>query len=110
MKTKKDYIKSIADKGLLWSYMTDGVEDFPESVVIEQVLRMGDVEDIIMLFRLFDEENIKNVWINKLLADSRIKAQNYYLARVFFNIDNPKEFFKNGNILNRYERLEKLTS
>ena len=61
MKTKKDYIKSIADNGLLWSYKTDGVEDLPESVVIEQVLRMGDVEDIIMLFRLFDEESINHL-------------------------------------------------
>jgi len=107
---KKEYIKSMADKGLLWSYKTDGVNDFPESVVIEQVLKMGDVKDIIMLFRLFDEENIKNVWINKLLVDNRLKAQNYYLARVFFGIDNPEFFFKNSNVLSRYERLEKLTS
>ena len=110
MKNKHEFIKSISEKGLLRSYEVDDSSTFPESVLIEQVLRMGDVEDIIMLFRLFDEENIKNVWVNKLVVDNRLKAQNYCLARVFFNIDNPEEFFKNGNVLNRYERLEKLTS
>ena len=106
--TKSDFVKIVAEKGFLWSYKIDNLDNFPDAILIEQVLRYGDVPEIMQLFRLFDDKKIKKVWIEKLLPDNRLKAHNYYLARVFFYMDEPEKFFEQNKPKTRYERIKKL--
>ncbi len=107
---KKDFVKKLKDKGLFWSYSKNA--SYTDNVVMEQTLRWGDVDDLILLFSLFDKEKIFDVWVKHLLPDERLYAHNYYLARIFFDIeDDVEEFIKYKALKNnRYERIKEFTS
>ena len=108
---KTEFIRNLDKKGIFWSYDLTKPEELPDSILTEQVLRWGDVPDIITLFELFDFNIIKQVWETSLIPDSRIFSHNYYLARVFFDIDDANEYLKLKSKQNsRYERLKQLAS
>ena len=55
--------------------------------MIETVLKYADLADIRILFGLFGKRDIKLVWEAVLKPDVRFKKLNYFLARIFFNLD-----------------------
>jgi len=109
---KQAYIKKLKKQGLFWSYDTSKQTDISDNLFIEQVLKHGDVDDILRVLKIFDKQQIIEIWQNKVLPDERFFGRNYYLARVFFDInDAVKDYinkYKRDN--NRYERLKKLTT
>ena len=108
---KIELIKELNKKGIFWSYDITNPNKVPDNIIIEHVLRWGDVSDILMLFKLFDYNHIKQVWGKSLIPDDRIYSHNYYLARVFFNINDVEEYLNHKRKQNnRYERIKKLTS
>jgi hypothetical protein len=106
---KKRYITRLRQLGAFWSYAPDA--DISDEVLIEEALRWGDVEELQTLFKMFAIKEIKKVWREKMLPDERIYRHNFYLAAIFFNIQNPKRYILPlQKKYSRYERLRKLTA
>ncbi len=111
IKTKIELIYSLKQKGGFWSYEEKALKNLPENMLIEESLRMGDVPDILLLFRLFSKEKIRQVWKKRTIPDKRIYARNYYLAKIFFNIQNPDNYLKPlQKKFSRYELIKKAST
>jgi len=109
--TKSELIDKLKSQGSFWSYKIDNPGEVPDSILIEQTLRWGDVPEILVLFDIFPLQKIKSVWEMTMLPDKRIYPHNYYLARIFFKIGEPKKYILSLQKQNsRYERLKKFTS
>ncbi|MFA5699890.1 MAG: hypothetical protein WC913_01260 [Desulfuromonas sp.] len=93
-KAKDSLYTKIKYKGLLWSY--DPAEDYSiekGQLLVETVLKYASLEDIQKVFLLYGQRFVKQVWENRVLTDSRFKRLNYFLARVFFNMDVEAGYF-----------------
>lgn len=102
---KRSLFKKIKNKGLFWSYATDIEYDSKKkNLLVETVLKYADLNDIKLVCELFGIRSIKRVWDDCLRNDARFKKLNYFLARVFFNMDVEADEFIEG----RYVRTEKL--
>ncbi len=87
-KRKHTLFREIRDKGLFWSY-ADDIEYSLEKkgLLIETVLKFGDMVDIRRLLGLFGKKEVRDQWEQGLRFDRRFKKLNYFLARIFFNMD-----------------------
>lgn len=95
--------------GAFWNYAPDAL--IPAEVMIEEGLRWADVEELLMIFRLFPRPQIRAIWREKLIPDTRLYPHNYYLARIFFNIQNPKRYIVPlQKKYSRYERIKQSAS
>ncbi|PSJ75851.1 hypothetical protein C7N43_16690 [Sphingobacteriales bacterium UPWRP_1] len=104
---KEQLIQNLRRLGAFWSYAPQA--PIPDAVLIEEVLRWGDVAEIQALFRLYATAEIRKVWRETLIPDTRIYPHNYYLALIFFNIKNPKRYILPlQKKYSRYERLKQL--
>lgn len=101
---KQQLVSRLRQLGGAWSYAPDA--PLPDNVLIEEVLRWGDVDELEALFKLFDRATIRNIWREKLIPDERVYRHNYYLALIFFNIKNPKRYMT--PLQKKYSRYEKL--
>ena len=105
----KNYIKNklfekLIQNNVFWSYDISSPDELPDKLIIEHTLRWADVPEILMLFEIYPEDLIKQVWIERLIPDERIYKHNWYLAKIFFDIDDPTLFIK-ANQQSRYERI-----
>jgi hypothetical protein len=107
---KYSFLSSLEDKNLFWSYSRGSLLNFSDQVIIETVLLYGSTEDIIQLFKFFGNHDIRKVWQEKIIVDSRYYRLNTYLAKVFFNISDPVKYFKKFSNNSRYERIKKFAS
>jgi hypothetical protein len=109
--TKNAFIQSLIDRNFFWSYALTYASLLPDELLIEHVLAYGEPEDIINLMKYFKLIQIKQVWQQKLLPDSRFKNANVWLAKVFFNIKHTDKYIKKYSQLNnRYDQLRLLAS
>ncbi len=107
MSDKTKLIQQLKNQGAFWSYGEEGLQNLPDAVLIETTLKMGDVPEIQLLFKLFTIEAIKAVWHQKLIPNQRLYPHNYYLARIFFDIENPEAYIKPlQKQYSRYERIK----
>jgi hypothetical protein len=75
----------IRDDGLLWSYATDIEYSYDKkTLLIENILKYGDLADIHTLFAVFGKREIMRIWQEYLKPDARFKKLNYFIARTFF--------------------------
>lgn len=97
--------RKIRDKGLFWSYSSDIVYG-PEKInlLIETVLKYADLDDIRTVFELFGKRAVAAVWVKQMKADARFKKLNYFLARIFFDMDVEADEFNQA----KQTRAEKL--
>jgi len=104
-RNKRSLFNQIRDKGLFWSYAADIEYDSgKKSLLIETVLKYADLDAIRHLLTLFGVRKVKHVWEAQLKNDARFKKLNYFLARIFFNLDVESDEF----IGNSYVRGTKL--
>ena len=80
-----------------------------DNLIIETTLKYADMDDIKTLFLLYGKPKVQNIWENQLIKDSRFKKLNYFLARVFFDMNVEAEYFEPVKN-NRAEKLRLLTS
>jgi len=110
-KKKTFFIQSLVTRNFFWSYTLNEVTDFPDDLVIEQVLAYGEPEDILNLKKHFKLSQLKHVWQIHLLPDSRFKNANIWLARVFFNIRQADKYIeKYTKLNNRHDHLRLLAA
>ena len=83
-----DLFEKMKTKNFFWSYSRDiSPDDINSEILEETVLKYGDVSDIKGLFSSFDKNYLKEVWVKRLIFDDRFKKLNFYLAKIFFDID-----------------------
>ena len=87
-RNKRELFNKIRDKGLFWSYASDIHYDAGKStLLIETTLKYADLDDIRNVLDLFGIRTVRKVWEANFKSDNRFKRLNYFLARIFFNID-----------------------
>lgn len=107
--SKRTIFKNLINTNAFWSYNKQklALNDVSDDMLIENTLIHGDVKDIVLLFDLFTKDVIVAVWKSKLCMENKYEKLNYYLAKIFFDIDDVKSFM-NINTNSRYERLKQL--
>ena len=89
---------------LYWSYNVC-VKKPPENLVIEQVLKYGDTEAVVALFKIIDIHKIEKIWHATMQNDARFKRQNYFL-KTFFLTQNSTQLASPT----RFDKLKKLAA
>ena len=81
VKEVKPYlIKKLKQEHCLWSYENDSINDIPDDVLVELVMLYLDIEEIDLLFKLFDYKKVKKAWIENVVA----QGERYYVLNKFF--------------------------
>ena len=79
----------------LWSYDSDSIQDIPDDVLVELVMLYLDIDDIDLLFRLFDYKTVKRAWIDNVVAQGeRYYNLNYFFAWYYFHAKQPRRYVK----------------
>jgi hypothetical protein len=103
----EDLYDKLANQGFFWSY--DKSAGYPgDDLLTEHTLLYGEVEDISALFDIFKKEKIIDVWHRRIVPDERFYGLNYYLAVIWFDIDEPEKYLK--EVSKKHSRYEKLKS
>jgi hypothetical protein len=86
---KKRKLFNICKKdNLFWSYRKDiRVEEMADEIIIEKILRYGDIDALVLLFKTYPYFLLYNVWTKALLPDERFEQENHFLAKFFFEKD-----------------------
>ncbi len=85
---KCELFNQVRDKGLFWSYAPDIQYNADKSsLLIETVLKYADIAEIKTVITVFGVREVHKIWNTCLKNDTRFKRLNYFLARVFFNLD-----------------------
>jgi hypothetical protein len=86
---KKRKLFNICKKdNLFWSYRKDiRVEEMADEIIIEKILRYGDIDALVLLFKTYPYTLLYNVWTKALLPDERFEQENHFLAKFFFEKD-----------------------
>lgn len=104
-KQKKVLFEKMKGKGYFYSYdKSIKYEEKTENIFIQYVLKYGDFDDIVLAFKLFNTNLIKQVWLKDMASEQSFIKTNLLLARVFFKMDVESDFFKKM----KYARFEKL--
>ena len=108
--TKKELFNKLKDKGVFWSYSEKiTYEEAGDGLFLEYLLKYGDFDDLILAFKLYSKETIKQIWEEKLKDDKRFIRLNLMLARLFFGMNVESSYFK--EIKNaRFEKFKMLAS
>ena len=93
--TKEELFNKLKNKGIFWSYSKDiTLEKIGDKLFIEYILKYGDFDDIVMAFKLYKKEFIKELWQSKVATDKRFIKLNVMLARIFFDMKVESSYFK----------------
>ena len=102
---REDLISKLHEEHVFWSYDKSKTGNISDEVLIENVLLHLDIDDILLLFKLFPGRKIQNVWKDKMLAQEPMyHGLNRLYSFLFFNIKHPDRYirdFKNK----RYKKL-----
>ena len=87
--------KKLLKLNVFWSYHLPANLDIPDDVLIEKVLLYLDMDEIRVLFGLFEKKKIKKVWHERILCQEPMcHAQNRLYAFLFFGIKNPDRYIR----------------
>jgi len=79
-------INALINANAFWSYNINGLEEIPDEILIEKVLIHLDLGEISMLFKLFPEKQIRQVWEKHILAQEPYYHNlNKFIAWFYFN-------------------------
>jgi hypothetical protein len=92
-----------------------GYENVPlnKTVVIEHILRFGDIDEINQIIEMYGIEECKKCWEAVLLPDIRIKKMNYFYAKFFFYPTEDELFINkliNSKFVSRSNRIENVSN
>ena len=92
---KSFLIDRLKQQHCLWSYENDSVQDIPDDVLVELVMLYLDIEEIDLLFQLYDYKKVKQAWIENVVAQGeRYYNLNYFFAWYYFHVKRPRSYVK----------------
>ena len=88
-------LNKLKQEHCLWSYDNTSIKDIPDDVLVELVMLYLDIEEIDLLFRLYDYQTVKRVWIENVVAQGeRYYNLNYFFAWYYFHVKHPRSYVK----------------
>ena len=88
-------VEKLKQGHFLWSYDNDSIHDIPDDVLVELVMLYLDIDEINLLFQLFDYNKVKRAWIENVVAQGeRFYNLNYFFAWYYFHVKNPRSYVK----------------
>ena len=88
-------VEKLKQEHCLWSYDSDSIQDITDDVLVELVMLYLDIDDIDLLFRLFDYKTVKRAWIDNVVAQGeRYYNLNYFFAWYYFHAKQPRRYVK----------------
>ena len=88
-------IEKLKQEHCLWSYEIDSIQDVPDDILIELVMLYLDIEEINLLFQLFDYKKVKQAWLENVVAQGeRYYNLNYFFAWYYFHAKQPRSYVK----------------
>jgi hypothetical protein len=92
---KKDLFNKLLLAKAFWSYETVTLEQMSDDFLIEKTLLHLDIDDINLLFVLYPEKQIKQVWKERLCPlEPYYHDLNKLFAVAYFRIKNPVRYLK----------------
>ena len=90
-------LEKLRGKNAFWSYeKSEGIDD---DLLIEKVFLMLDIDDINILFQMFDKEFLRKVWENRILSqEPYYHGLNRLYAWFYFGISNPDDYISKRKI------------
>lgn len=96
IKSKQNLLERLTSKGLLWSYDVHTANDIPDDVLLEHVMKYGDVDEIYSALEIFGKEKMQQIWENTIKYDYRFIKLSVFLARMIFKLNIEAEDIKKG--------------
>jgi len=88
-------IEKLKQEHCLWSYESHSVQNIPDDVLVELVMLYLDIDEINLLFKLFDYKTVKRAWIENVVAQGeRYYNLNYFFAWYYFHAKQPRRYVK----------------
>lgn len=89
--------KKLIERNSFWSFKMSQNNPIPDEILIEKTLIYLDIEDINILFKIFPNKRIKQVWRDRLVIQGDYyRSLNKLLAWMYFDIKNPDRYIKNS--------------
>ena len=93
--TRQFLIDKLKQEHFLWSFDVNSIQDIPDDVLVELVMLYLDIDEINMLFQLFDYKTVKRAWIENVVAQGeRYYNMNYFFAWYYFHAKQPRSYVK----------------
>jgi hypothetical protein len=93
--TRQFLIDKLKQEHFLWSFDVNSIQDIPDDVLVELVMLYLDIDEINMLFQLFDYKTVKRAWIENVVAQGeRYYNLNYFFAWYYFHAKQPRSYVK----------------
>ena len=88
-------IEKLKQEHCLWSYESDSIQDIPDDVLVDLVMLYLDIDEINLLFQLFDYKKVKRAWIENVVAQGeRYYNLNNFFAWYYFHAKQPRRYVK----------------
>lgn len=91
-KNKKLLLSKLKKENIFWQYDKPDLKWLSDEAIIENTIIYLDVDEIDLLFSIYDRDLIKDVWIKKIVPIDRLYSLNKLIAYVYFGIKKPDKF------------------
>lgn len=88
-------VKELKDNNAFWSYSDVENSIVDDDTLIEKTLRYLDLDEIKILFEMFNEKDIKRVWLERLVPQGDyLYSLNKFIAWYYFKAKRPGQYVK----------------
>jgi len=81
-----------SSNNMFWNI--DKKDNLDMTTIIEHTLKYGDYSDVQNIFKKYNKEEIKKIWLQTMAYDKRFIKINLMIARIFFDMDIESSYFK----------------
>lgn len=79
-------INKLKEWNVFWSYNQENIDQVPDEIIIEKTFLYGDLEEIAILFKIYNRSFIHRVWKENLLTqEPYYRNLNKFIAWFYFN-------------------------
>jgi hypothetical protein len=88
-------IEQLYKEQAFWSFENSTINKIPDDILITKVLLHLDIEDILLLFKIFPKKKIQTVWKENMLSqDPMYHGLNRLYSFLLFDIKNPDRYIR----------------
>jgi hypothetical protein len=92
---QNNLMSKLIKENAFWSYEKFDPDLISDDILIAQVLLHLDIDEIILLFKLFPRRRIQLVWKNEMLSQEPLyHGLNRLYAFLFFDIKHPDRYIR----------------
>lgn len=89
-------VDELNSQNRFWSYNQAKLDTLSDELLIEKTLMYLDIDESLLLFKIFPKSLIKKVWVERMLPQGPYYRNiNRLYALIFFDIKHPDRYLKN---------------